>query len=49
MSAKPIPLANCIILVRMWQDHAEGAEKLVMDSIGMRLDDFWMRFVQIYV
>ena len=34
-SAKPVPLplANCIALVRMWQDHAEGAERLVIDSI----------------
>ena len=45
MSAKPIhlPLAICITLVRMWQDHAEGAERLVIDrirhEIGRLLDE----------
>ena len=45
MSAKPVPLplANCVTLARMWQDHAEGAERLIIDSIrhevGRLLDE----------
>ena len=44
-SPKPLPLPppNCITLVRMWQNHAEGAERLVIDSIrheiGRLLDE----------
>ncbi len=39
----PVPLANCITLTRMWQNRAEGAEQLVVDSIrkevGRLLDE----------
>lgn len=33
VQSTPVPLANCITLVRMWENRVEGAEQLVIDSV----------------